>query len=96
MSGVNADDLRRAYSHLQRGQSIDEVLAILGPPTRRRPMIPKRWNPAPDGTSLEYVVHAHDPLTPNVHDVVLTLTFDTESRLVAAYPQNIDGLAPLQ
>jgi hypothetical protein len=83
--------LRRAYPQLKLRQTTDEVIQLLGPPTSEQQLFSKTKHSGPIGIAFEYMVRGQSGM-PNTNDVLLSVVFDTEGRLVGAQPQNIPGL----
>lgn len=77
---------------LKRGDKIDQVIAMLGPPYSSVPLLPKELNADSDGTWVCYSLKRADNRGSNLkEDQVIDLEFNTSNELVAIHT-NIPGL----
>jgi hypothetical protein len=84
--------LTSAYARLNLRQTMEQVKAILGPPTSVRRLFSKSQRTGSIGTSFEYKVTAHHSAVPNTNDILISVVFDKDGLLIGVQPQNIPSL----
>ena len=88
-------ELIDGYAKLRHGQTVEDVAAILGPPTSTQELYAKTRPNDPPQLSLEYKIAARDTM-PNKNDILISIIFDKAHHLIGAEPLNIPNLKPLR
>ena len=89
------DAYAKAYGQLRAGQTMEEVIALFGPPDATARMYSKKQSAESVGTSLKYRIGPVSAM-PNMNDILISLYLDENGTLTGAEPQNVPGLASLR